>query len=129
MFEFVSDTRNDPLWCPNVTELEQTEGSGVELGARFRFRQSVETGGRTLRSEVNVEVVELGETSIVWRVEDRFQIRQVRLAVTGDDESAVLTQTTSAAFKKKPGLGKWLYPFLARKVFKDQFARLAEHFA
>lgn len=129
VFAFVSDTRNDPVWCPNVTGVSQTEGSGVSLGSRFRFRQSLETGGRTLSSDVDVEIVELGERSIVWRVEDRFQIREIRLKVADEGGQAVVRQTTSAMFKKKPGMTKWLYPFLARRVFKDQFTHLARHFS
>ncbi|MGD2100672.1 MAG: SRPBCC family protein [Acidimicrobiia bacterium] len=128
VFAFVSDTRNDPVWCPNVTDVSQTEGSGVSLGSRFRFHQSVETGGRTLVSDVDVEVVELAERSIVWRVEDRFQIREIRLSVADEDEASLVTQTTKAAFKRKPGLTRWVYPMMAKRVFRDQLNRLAEHF-
>lgn len=128
VFDFVSDTRNDPIWCSNVTDVEQVEGDGVEVGSRFRFHQSVEAGGRTLESNVEVEVVELGERAIGWRVEDRFQNREIRLEVSGEGASSLLTQTTSASFKRRPGISRWLYPRLARKGFKEQFDRLAEHF-
>jgi len=126
---FVSDTRNDPTWCPNVTEVSQLAGDGVGLGSRFRFHQSVKTGGRTLDSEVDVEVVGLTEDSVRWRVEDRFQIRDVTLTVEPDGAGTKVRQETLATFKKDPGLARWLYPFLARRTFREQFSRLAEHFS
>jgi hypothetical protein len=127
VFEFISDTRNDPIWCPNVTEVIQVNGVGVGVGSAFRFHQSVEMRGRALESDVDVEIVELGERSIRWRVEDRFQIRDVKVEVSPEDDGSLVEQTTTAIFKRKPGVAKWLYPILARRTFKDQFRRLSDH--
>lgn len=129
LFAYISDTRNDPEWCPNVTDARLVEGGGVEPGARFAFHQRVEAQGRELVSDVDVEVVELGERHIRWRVEDRFQIRDVVLRVEPGLDGSKVTQTTTAAFKRKPGLARWLYPLLARRTFKDQFGHLGERFA
>jgi len=129
VFTFIADTRNDPEWCPNVTDVRQVSGEGVEDGARFQFHQSVEAGGRTLSSDVNVEIVELGERWVRWRVEDRFQVRDVLLSVEADGEGCKVTQTTVAGFRRKPGLARWLYPKLARRTFRDQFRRLASRFS
>lgn len=128
VFQFVADTRNDPIWCPNVTDVTQVNGVGVGVGSSFRFHQRVETQGRVLESDVDVEVVELGERSIRWRVEDRFQVRDVLLEVAPDDGGSIVEQTTTAMFKGKPGLlTRIAYPMLARRTFQDQFSRLAEH--
>jgi len=129
VFAFVSDTRNDPIWCPNVTDVVQVDGHGVHPGARFRFNQTVRAGGRDLVSEVDVEVIRVDDRTIEWQVEDRFQERHVRLSVSEDKGGSVVSQTTVAAFKRPPGLAGWFYPLLARRTFKDQFTRLAEHFA
>lgn len=130
VFDFVADTRNDPVWCPNVTDVTQVNGIGVGVGSSFRFHQRVEAQGRVLVSDVDVEIVELGERSIRWRVEDRFQVRDVVLEVDAEGDGSIVTQTTTATFKRKPGLlTKWGYPVLARRTFKDQFGRLAEHFS
>lgn len=129
VFEFISDTRNDPMWCPNVTGVTQTSGSGVEVGARFHFDQRVETQGRVLESGVDVEVIELGDNLIVWSVEDRFQTRRITLSVTSAGERSRVTQTTEASFKRKPGLAKWAYPTMARRTFSDQFSHLQAHYA
>ncbi|HEX6286766.1 MAG TPA: SRPBCC family protein [Acidimicrobiia bacterium] len=126
---FVSDTRNDSIWCPNVTGVTQIDGDGVAVGSRFEFHQTVETGGRTLESDVEVEVVGLTENSVRWRVEDRFQIRDVTLTVEPHGSGTKVRQQTIATFKQAPGLARWLYPLLARRTFRDQFSRLAEHFA
>lgn len=125
VFSLVSDTRNDPLWCPNVSRVEQTAGDGVHQGAAFRFHQAVEARGQILDSDVELEIVDLGERWIFWRAEDRFQIREIRLEVTPAHSGSRVTQTTTAAFKRRPGIAKWLYPMLARKTFRDQFERLA----
>lgn len=129
VFEFISDTRNDPIWCPNVTDVTQGNGVGVGVGSSFRFHQRVEARGRVLDSDVDVEIVELGERSIRWRVEDRFQVRDVLVEVSPDGDGSLVTQTTTAMFKRAPGLlTRWGYPLLAKRTFKDQFGRLAEHF-
>lgn len=126
VFDYVSNTRNDPQWCPNVTDVHQVERDGVELGARFEFHQSVKAGGRNLESDVNVEIVELGAQRVRWRVEDRFQVRDVLLCVEPDGSGSRVIQTTAAAFKRKPGLARWLYPMLARRTFRNQFRLLGD---
>lgn len=128
VFAYVADTRNDPEWCPNVTDARLVEGNGVEPGARFEFHQQVEALGQELSSDVTVEIVELGERHIRWRVEDRFQIRDVVLEAEPDAGGSKVTQTTTAAFKRKPGLARWLYPILARRTFKEQFQHLSDRF-
>jgi len=129
VFAYISDTRNDPEWCPNVTDVRQVRGEGVELGAGFGFRQTVETRGRVLDSDVEVEVVELGERRVRWRVEDRFQVRDVLLEVEPEANGSKVIQTTTAAFKRKPGLARLAYPMLARQTFKKQFQGLADRFS
>ena len=127
VFRYVSDTRNDPEWCPNVSAVRQTSGDGVAVGSTFEFHQSVEAGGKRLESDVQVEILELGDRSVRWRVEDRFQRRDIRLQVGPDRDGSKVTQTTAATFKRKPGLAKWLYPLLAKRTLKDQFTHLADH--
>lgn len=129
VFSFVSDTRNDPEWCPNVTDVRQVSGAGVEVGASFQFHQRVEVTGRQLVSDVHVGIIEVGERRIRWRVEDRFQIRDVVVSVEPDGEGSRVVQTTTAAFKRKPGPARWLYPKLARRTFKDQFGNLVDRYS
>lgn len=129
VFQFVADTRNDPEWCPNVSSVSQVFGDGVEDGARFDFHQTVTARGRRLESDVEVEILSLGERSIEWRVDDRYQIRHITLTVEPHGEGTRIRQRTQAAFKKDPGLARWLYPFLARRTLRDQFTRLAHRFA
>lgn len=128
VFAYVSDTRNDPEWCPNVGEINQTVGDGVEVGAKFRFEQTVTARGRSLVSEVEAEITGLGDRSIAWRVIDRFQEREIQLDVVPEDDGSRVTQTTVAAFHRPPGLARWVYPILAKRTFRDQFERLAAVF-
>jgi len=129
VFALISDTRNDPEWCPNVDSAELVEGNGVEVGAKFRFHQHLERSGKRIEFDATVEIVSLGEDAIGWRVEDRFQTRNISIAVTSEKDGTRITQTTDASFLKKPGLTtRYGYPILARRTLKDQFRHLAAHF-
>ena len=129
LFAFVSDTRNDPLWCPNVETVELLEGGGVEIGARFRFHQHLDRPrSERIEFDVDVEVLEVGDRSITWRATDKFQERLIRLTVEPDGAGSKITQVTTASFQRPPGFVRWVYPFLARRTFREQFTQLADRF-
>jgi hypothetical protein len=129
LFAFVSDTRNDPLWCPNVETVELIEGVAVESGTRFRFHQHLDRPrSKRIEFDVDVEIVEMSDHSITWQVTDKFQDRTIRLIVEPDGVGAKITQITEASFKRPPGLARWAYPFLARRIFKEQFQQLVVYF-
>jgi len=129
LFPFVADTRNDPEWCENVERVEMVKGDTVGPGTRFTFHQHLDAPGRQrMQFDVNVEVIEMGERSIHWRAEDRFQTREITVTVEPEGTGSRITQETRATFNRKPGMTRWLYPVLARRIFKKQFEDLAEHF-
>jgi hypothetical protein len=123
---FVADTRNDPEWCPNVESAELVEGDGVSAGSVFRFRQHLDTpGSKRVEFDGEVTIADRTDRSIRWRVSDRFQERDITLTVEPYFDGTRITQVTHATFLRPPGLGRWLYPLLARRTFRDQFAQLA----
>jgi Polyketide cyclase / dehydrase and lipid transport len=125
LFAFVSDTRNDPLWCPNVEWVEMLEGDGVEVGSRFRFHQHLDRpGGKRIEFDAEVEVIELTASSVKWSISDRFQDREIVLTVTPDGDGSRISQVTKARFKRPPGLARWVYPLIARRTFRAQFTEL-----
>jgi hypothetical protein len=129
LFAFVADTRNDPEWCENVERVEMVEGDTVGPGTRFTFHQHLDTPGRErMQFDVDVEVIEMGERSIIWRTRDRFQIREITVTVEPEGAGSRITQVTRATFTRKPGMGRWLYPLLARRIFAKQFKDLAKVF-
>jgi len=129
VFAFVSDTRNDPLWCDNVETVELVAGEDVGVGTRFRFHQHLDRpGGERMQFDVEVEIVELGEHTITWLATDRFQDRQITIDVEPEGEGSRITQVTRPAFRRPPGLARWVYPLLARRVFTRQFRDLAARF-
>jgi hypothetical protein len=75
-----------------------------------------------------LEVVELGDRSITWHAEDRFQVREITLEVAEERPGSRVTQETRASFRKPPGIAGWIYPILARRTIKSQFRMLAERF-
>ena len=130
VLDFVADTRNDPLWCPNVESAELVSGDGVSVGSVFRYHQHLDSPG-TKRTQFDggVTIVDRTDDSITWRVTDRFQDRDIRVTVERHGEGTRITQVTSAAFKRPPGIARWGYPLLARRVLRDQFRSLARHFS
>ncbi len=129
VFAFVSDTRNDPHWCDNVETVEVIGRTDIEVGSRFRFHQHLDRpGGERMQFDVDVEVVGLGERTISWEATDRFQTREITLSVDPEGDGSRITQVTTATFRRPPGLARWVYPRLARRVFKRQFAGLAAYF-
>ena len=129
VFAFVSDTRNDPLWCDNVETVDLVEGTGIQLGTRFRFHQHLDRpGAERMEFDVDVEVIDIGERSITWEAKDRFQTRQISLVVQPEGDGSRVTQVTRATFMHPPGATKWLYPLLARRIFGKQFQALRRHF-
>lgn len=129
VFALISDTRNDPEWCPNVESAELVIGNGVEIGSKFRFHQHLDRRSGRIEFDADVEIVSLEDRSIVWRVDDRFQSREISIAVDSLDTASRVTQVTKASFNKKPGLAvRYGYPILAKRTLKDQFNHLAAHF-
>ncbi len=129
VFALVSDTRNDPLWCDNVEKVDLIEGSEVEVGTRFRFHQHLDRpGAARVQFDVDVAVIEVGERSIRWEANDRFQMREITLTVEPDGDGSRITQVTKATFLRPPGIAKWLYPLLARRIFGKQFRDLRAYF-
>jgi hypothetical protein len=129
VFAFVSDTRNDPYWCPNVERVELVEGQGVAVGTRFRFHQHLDRpGSDRIHFDADVEIIELSDSSITWLATDKFQTREITLIVEPDGIGSKITQVTKAAFRRPPGLARWVYPRLARRIFGEQFQNLVAHF-
>ena len=129
VFDLVSDTRNDPLWCENVETVDLVEGNQVGVGTRFRFHQHLDRpGADRMQFDVDVEVIGIGERSITWEAKDRFQTREISLAVEPEGNGSRITQVTRATFLRPPGARKWLYPLLARRIFGKQFRDLRAYF-
>ena len=129
LFNFISDTRNDPLWCHNVETVDLVEGSKVDVGTRFRFHQHLDRpGADRMEFDVDVEVIEMGERTITWEVRDRFQTRTISLTVEPEGSGSRITQVTRATFLRPPGMAKWLYPLMARRIFAGQFRDLGAYF-
>ena len=127
---YVADTRNDPEWCPNVESADLVSGDGHSPGSVFRYRQYLDSPGSKRRHfDGDVTVVARTEDSITWDVSDTFQSRRIRLNVEAHPSGCVITQVTQAAFHRPPGIARWAYPLLARRILKAQFAALASHFS
>jgi hypothetical protein len=127
---FVSDTRNDPLWCPNVESAEMVSDGPIGVGSTFRYTQHLDQPGRgRVTFDGDVEIVDMDQRSITWRVSDRFQERTVLCTVAASGDGSLVTQTTTASFRRPPGVARYLYPLLARRTLKDQLNHLRRHFA
>ncbi len=127
---YVADTRNDPEWCPNVESAELVSGDGQSPGSVFCYRQYLDTPGSKRRHfDGEVTVVARTPDSITWDVNDKFQSRRITLTVEPHPSGSRITQVTQATFHRPPGIARWAYPLLARRILKAQFAALAGHFS
>jgi hypothetical protein len=127
---FISDTRNDPLWCPNVESAELVSDGDVAAGSRFRYTQHLDRPGRgRITFDGEVEILELTDRSIEWRVSDRFQERIISCTVEPTADGSRVTQTTRASFRGSPGVARYLYPLMAKRTLRDQLDHLRGHFS
>lgn len=127
---FISDTRNDPMWCPNVESAEMTSEGPIAQGSTFRYTQHLDQPGRgRVTFDGDVEIVAMDHRSIRWRVTDRFQERTITCVVESSGAGSRVSQTTEASFHRPPGVAKYVYPLLARRTLRDQLRRLRDHFA
>ncbi len=127
---FVADTRNDPKWCVNVETVEMLTPEPLAVGSRFRYHQYLERrDGSRVQFDGDVGLLALTDTSVTWEVEDRFQRRIITIEIEAAAGGTRATQVTEAEFKRPPGLGRWVYPAIARRTMRKQFAALADHFA
>lgn len=126
---FISDTRNDPEWCPNVESAELTSDGPIGAGSTFRYTQHLDQPGRgRVTFDGDVEIVSLDDQSIRWRVTDKFQQRTITCTVEPFGHGSRVTQTTEASFHRSPGIAKYAYPMLARRTLRDQLRHLRAHF-
>ena len=126
---FIIDTRNDPIWCPNVESAEIVTDEPIGPNSKFRYTQHLDQPGRDrITFDGDVEVIELDDRSVTWSVTDRFQDRRVTCTVDPSGDGSIVTQTTEASFHRSPGLARHLYPFFARRTLKDQLRHLRAHF-
>lgn len=125
VFAFIADARNDPLWCPNVRESEQTQGEGPAVGARYR---EVHKPGPKA-AELDIEMLEHDPPRrAAWRASDEsgtFVVSYDLEPVAGD--ATRVTQTDETLFQ---GLTRLLAPvihFSVRRTLPKQFATLKSH--
>lgn len=130
VLELVADTRNDPLWCPNVETAELVSGDGVSVGSVFRYHQHLDLpGSKRVYADGEVTVLERTDEMIRWNVTDRLQERDITLRVDPHPDGCWVTQITRASFRRPPGIARWGYPLLARRELGRQFRELARHFS
>lgn len=130
VLDYVADTRNDPEWCPNVESAELISGDGAEVGSVFRYHQHLDTpGAKRAQFDGETTIVERTDTSIRWKVTDRFQERDVTVTVEPHPAGTKITQVTKAAFHRPPGIARWGYPLLAKRALSAQFDSLVRRFS
>lgn len=130
VLSYISDTRNDPEWCPNVESAEMTSDGPIGAGSTFRYHQHLDRpGSGRIEFDGDVTVTTLTANSIEWKVDDKFQSRSITCTVEAVTDGTRITQTTVARFHRAPGLARHLYPLLARRTLKQQLGQLAKHFA
>lgn len=129
ILSFISDTRNDSLWCSNVENAMLLTDGPISVGSKFSYTQHLDRpGADRVTFDGDVEIIALDDRSITWNVTDRFQEREILMTVEPQGSGSRVTQTTKATFKRSPGVARYLYPILAKRTLKDQLRGLSDHF-
>lgn len=119
VFAYVSDPRNDPQWVDTTPEVEQTAGDGPQVGATYRFVQTV-----LRRVEGTIEILEMDPPhSMAFRVQDPFRDYRVTYSLRGG-KHVTLTQTSHPRFNRNLGWRKFFVPFMTRKQLRKQMRGL-----
>jgi uncharacterized protein YndB with AHSA1/START domain len=125
VFGFVSDPRNDPLWCPKVKSVEKVGTEGEGPGSRFLvvhrpvpFRPVRKMDYRLLSWDPPRE--------IVWREDDGHDLITVTYILERTDEGTRFFQRDEAELSAP----KVLHPFVRLGIGADiagQLKRLRRH--
>lgn len=114
VFAYVSDPRNDPAWCRKVQSVEQVEGSGPGLGARY----AVVHRPIPVRPPRRMDYACTGwlpPRSIEWREDDGTDVFLVTYELEVVGSSTLFTQRDDA----RVGAPRLVHPILRRGIRHD----------
>ena len=114
VFAFVSDPRNDPLWCPKVKSVEPVEDPGPGAAARYAvihrpvpFLPARRMDFRMLESSP--------PERIVWREDDGHDVIRVEYRIRSSESGTHFTQRDEAELGA-PGI---LHPLMRIGIGAD----------
>ena len=107
VFAFVSDPRNDPLWCPKVQSVEVVGDSVAGEGARYVVVHRPVPFLAPRR--MDYRVLDWSPPSrIVWREDDGHDVIRVEYLIEPSDLGTRFTQRDEAEL----GAPRMLHPFM-----------------
>jgi uncharacterized protein YndB with AHSA1/START domain len=126
VFDFIANPLNDPQWCRSVKEMQQIEGHGPALGAKY---QSVHNPGDELKPmKCDIEILAFEKPRYIrWKVVDEMHTMFIEYHLNDLGNQTRLTQTSNIKFGFFAGLIAPIVikPKVAREV-EGQFEKLRE---
>jgi uncharacterized protein YndB with AHSA1/START domain len=114
VFEFVADPLGDPDWCPKVRSVEQVEGEGPGVGARYAVvHQPVPL--RPARRMEYTCVASVSPGRLEWREDDGSDVIEVIYELSDENGATRFTQTDHAEL----GAPRLLHPVMKAGIGHD----------
>ena len=120
VWDFVVDNRNDPLWCPMVTDVELLEGE-PGLGALYRYRQGQGPGRPRLTAHLRTTRAERPRL-LTWDGDGRGLPYASSVRLRARDGHTVVRQTNRVTLPDRPQQLVWWS--LAKVVLRLQLRNL-----
>jgi len=123
VFNYVTDSRNDPEWCPPVLEIEQLTKTGPEIGAKYSM--VVKPGPK--QAEGSFEITDLDRNSHAVYKGENDMVRFKYSYRFSENENSTTIRMTSEVDPK--GVWKLFTPIIrssSRKVAAEEFTNLKE---
>jgi hypothetical protein len=114
VFAFVADPLNDPAWCAKVLRVEQVEGNGPRLDARYEVLHRP-IPFRPARRMAHTCVDWEPPRRVAWREDDRADVIDVTYELESVWTSTRLTQRDDA----RRGAPRALHPLLRAGIGRD----------
>ncbi len=123
VFDFVADMHNDPQWAPMVTDVQQVEGDGPEVGARWTFTQQM---GRHQVPAGATMVAYDRPRHLAWRADFKAMDYHAEMWIEPHPKGCRLRQTNTEVWHFAPWHLKLIAPGLVKKALRRQLALLAK---
>lgn len=125
VFAYVADPRNDPEWVDTTPRVEQVDGDGPVVGARYEYDQTV---GRDVTGAITITDI-AAPSWMAFRVEDPLRVSRIEyhLRPTKRGDGCILEQCSFAWYRSLKLRRWWMQPvvrFMVRRQLNKQLRML-----
>ena len=123
VFAFVSDCRNDPIWCKRVLKSEQVEGDGAGANARYRVVHRPQRLRPAMDLDVRVKTFD-APRGMTLVEQDTDGVFNVAYQLRPDEGGTLMTQRDDITLSGQPKILHPLARLIIGRHLSEQFAAL-----